>query len=106
MIRNEGIIMEETSTQSLANAVKELAEAINASTANNNRVKLTIFTASTGGEIEMRFNPKQPMEMFMQDLDEVMARREEALKAGQAQNTKYGIGVPKDKKGPAETKGA
>ena len=83
-------------TMELANAVKALAEAIGKGNENANRIRLTVFTPSTGGELELKFDPKQNMAEFMAVLGAIMEKREEVLKAGIDLNARLGIGVKKD----------
>ncbi|MFA5313164.1 MAG: hypothetical protein WC375_07620 [Methanomassiliicoccales archaeon] len=90
----------EEATIGLANAVKELASAIRqGNEQRTNIVKLTVFTPSTGGEIILEWDPRQPMTEFMKYLEDNMARREEALKAGLEINARLGIGAKKESKG-------
>ena len=85
--------MDTTSDISIAKAILELADAVKASNVRDDRITLTVFTPSTGGELSLKIDPKQPMTEFMAYLGEVMAKREEVLKAGIELNAKLGIGV-------------
>ena len=78
----------------IATVLTELANAIWAMTDKPTRTRLTVMTASTGGELSLEWNPKISDEEFVAYLGKELHRREMALKGCQAQNLENGI-VPK-----------
>jgi hypothetical protein len=89
--------MEDTTSNTdtaIAKAITDLSEAIWAMTDKPTRTRLTVMTASTGGELLLEWNPKISDEEFLTYLSKELKRREMALKGCQAQNLENGI-VPK-----------
>jgi len=81
---------ESEATGRLATAIKELADAINKQTASNSRVKLTIGTPGTGGEMEIKYDPNEPIKDFMLNtLGTAIEKNEETLKAKQELWNRY-----------------
>ena len=82
----------------LAKAIRELAEAVNKQTASSGRVKIIIGTPGSGGEMEVRFDPNEPIADFINnELRGAIEKNEELIKAKIELNNKYGIGVKKEK---------